>query len=424
MRLDWPVTKRSRKRRGFGPIGQLGSISVRFTVFAIGYALTFLFALNVLTAPALAQAAAPDASTPAVFATEAKQVLLIEAETGSVLFEKNSEQPFTSASLSKMMVADVVLEALKAGRLSLTQDFPVSESAWRTGGAPSRTATMFAAVRSRVPVDALLKGVMVQMANDACLILAEGMTGSEQGFVKLMNERAVQLGLKDSHFANATGLPDPGNKVTLRDMLTLAQAIRTDYPDFYKLYAQPDFEWNKIFQRNRNPLLGVSPGVDGLAAGFTEGEGYSIIASAEQNGVRLYLGLAGSESDKTRQDDAAKALAWGFSAFEKRRLFDAGQVIGQASVYGGEPAEVPLVSPQPVDVYVPVGSGEKVEARVVYRWPLRPGIETGAEVARLKVMLGDRMLRDLPLQAAARSDLGSLVKRTRDALVELLFSWV
>ncbi|WP_234889781.1 D-alanyl-D-alanine carboxypeptidase family protein [Agrobacterium vitis] len=373
---------------------------------------------------AFAQGAAADTSTPAVYASEAKQVLLIEAETGSVLFEKNSDQPFTSASLSKMMVAEVVLDALKSGRLTLSQDFPVSEFAWRTGGAPSRTATMFAAVRSRVPVEALLKGVMVQMANDACLILAEGMAGSEQGFVKLMNERAAALGLKDSHFANATGLPDPGNKVSLKDMITLAQALKTNYPDFYPLYAQPDFEWNKIFQRNRNPLLGQSPGVDGLAAGFAEGEGYSIVASAQQNGVRLYLGLAGSESDKTRQEDAAKALAWGFSAFEKRRLFEAGQVIGEASVYGGEPAQVPLVSPQPVDVYLPVGASDKLEAKVIYPWPLRPGVTQGQQVGHLKVMLGDKVLRDMPLQAASPSTLGSLVKRTRDALVELLFSWV
>ncbi|MVA51450.1 D-alanyl-D-alanine carboxypeptidase [Agrobacterium vitis] len=405
-------------------------VTKRFWAYAGSYdrkivvLLAALFYGASLQTSAFAQAAATDAVTPAVYATEAKQVLLIEAETGSVLFEKNSDQPFTSASLSKMMVAEVVLDALKSGRLTLSQDFPVSEFAWRTGGAPSRTATMFAAVRSRVPVEALLKGVMVQMANDACLILAEGMAGSEQGFVKLMNERAAALGLKDSHFANATGLPDPGNKVSLRDMITLAQALKSNYPDFYALYAQPDFEWNKIFQRNRNMLLGQSPGVDGLAAGFAEGEGYSIVASAQQNGVRLYLGLAGSESDKSRQEDAAKALAWGFSAFEKRRLFEAGQVIGEASVYGGEPAQVPLVSPQPVDVYLPVGASDKLEAKVIYPWPLRPGVAQGQQVGHLKVMLGDKLLRDMPLQAGSPSTLGSLVKRTRDALVELLFSWV
>ncbi|MVA80352.1 D-alanyl-D-alanine carboxypeptidase [Agrobacterium vitis] len=411
MHIGLPVTKRFW--------AYVGSYNRKIVVL-----LATIFYSASLQVSAFAQAAATATATPAVYATEAKQVLLIEAETGSVLFEKNSDQPFTSASLSKMMVAEVVLDALKSGRLTLSQEFPVSEFAWRTGGAPSRTATMFAAVRSRVPVEALLKGVMVQMANDACLILAEGMAGSEQGFVKLMNERAAALGLKDSHFANATGLPDPGNKVSLRDMITLAQALKSNYPDFYALYAQPDFEWNKIFQRNRNPLLGQSPGVDGLAAGFAEGEGFSIVASAQQNGVQLYLGLAGSESDKTRQEDAAKALAWGFSAFEKRRLFEAGQVIGEASVYGGEPAQVPLVSSQPVDVYLPVGASDKLEAKVIYPWPLRPGVAQGQQVGHLKVMLGDKLLRDMPLQAASPSTLGSLVKRTRDALVELLFSWV
>ncbi|MBB4954600.1 D-alanyl-D-alanine carboxypeptidase (penicillin-binding protein 5/6) [Agrobacterium vitis] len=377
-----------------------------------------------LPVPAMAQAVSGGAAAPAVFATEAKQVLLIEAETRSVLFEKNTSTPFTSASLAKLMTVDVVLDALKTGKLSLTQEFPVSEYAWRTGGAPSRTAAMFAAVRSNVPVEALLKGVMVQMANDACLVLAEGMAGSEDNFVKLMNARAVELGLKDSHFANATGLPNPDNKVSARDLVTLAEHIKNTYPEFYTLYAQPEFEWNRILQRNRNPLLGQVPGVDGLVAGFAEGEGYSIVASAEQNGVRLYLALAGSATDKTRQDDAARAFAWGFSAFEKRRLFEAGQIVGKASVYGGAPGEVALVSPQAVDVYVPTDAVGRLTAKLVYRWPLRPPIEAGQEVARLHVMLGDRLLRDLPLQAAEPSRLGPLMKRVRDAVVEVLFSWV
>lgn len=363
-------------------------------------------------------------ASPIGFVTEAKQVLLVEEETGSVLFEKNTSTPFTSASLAKLMTADVVLDAIKSGKLTLTQEFPVSEYAWRTGGAPSRTAAMFAAVRSRVPVEALLKGVMVQMANDACLILAEGMAGSEDAFVKLMNDRAVALGLKDSHFANATGLPNPDNKVSARDMVALAEHIKNTYPEFYKLYAQPDFEWNRIAQRNRNPLLGQAPGVDGLVAGYTDGEGYSIVASAEQNGVRLYLALAGSATDKTRQEDAARAFAWGFSAFEKRRLFEAGQTVGKASVYGGNPGEVSLVSPQAVDVYVPKDSVSRLTAKVVYRWPLRPPFAAGQEIARLHVMLGDKELRDLPLQAAEPSNVGPLMKRVRDAVVELLFSWV
>jgi len=363
-------------------------------------------------------------TAPNGFVTEAKQVLLVEEETGTVLFEKNTSTPFTSASLAKLMTVEVVLDAIKSGKLTLTQEFPVSEYAWRTGGAPSRTAAMFAAIRSRVSVDALIKGAMVQMANDACLVLAEGMAGSEDAFVKLMNARAVALGLKDSHFANATGLPNPDNKVSARDLITLAEHIRNTYPEFYKLYAQPEFEWNKITQRNRNPLLGQVPGVDGLVAGFAEGEGYSIVASAEQNGVRLYLALAGSATDKTRQDDATKAFAWGFSAFEKRRLFEAGQTVGKANVYGGNPGEISLVSPQAVDVYVPTDAVSRLTAKVVYRWPLRPPIASGQEVARLHVMLGDKELRDLPLQAVEPSTLGPLLKRVRDAVVELLFSWV
>jgi serine-type D-Ala-D-Ala carboxypeptidase (penicillin-binding protein 5/6) len=378
------------------------------------------------TLPAVTPAdkGAPAQAAPNGFVTEAKQVLLVEEETGTVLFEKNTSTPFTSASLAKLMTVEVVLDALKNGKLSLSQEFPVSEYAWRTGGAPSRTAAMFAAIRSRVSVEALLKGAMVDMANDACLVLAEGMAGSEDAFVKLMNARAVAMGLKDSHFANATGLPNPDNKVSARDMIALAEHIKSTYPEFYKLYAQPEFEWNKITQRNRNPLLGQVPGVDGLVAGFAEGEGYSIVASAEQNGVRLYLALAGSATDKTRQDDATRAFAWGFSAFEKRRLFEAGQTVGKASVYGGNPGEISLASPYAVDVYVPTDAVGRLTAKVVYRWPLRPPIAAGQEVARLHVMLGDKELRDLPLQAVEPAQVGPLLKRVRDAVVELLFSWV
>ncbi|MDQ0453758.1 D-alanyl-D-alanine carboxypeptidase family protein [Rhizobium paknamense] len=356
--------------------------------------------------------------------TDAKQVLLVEEETGTILFEKQSAAAFSSASLSKLMTAEVVLDALKNGRLRLEDEFPVSENAWRTGGAPSRTATMFAAVRSRVPVSALLRGLMVQMANDACLILAEGMAGSEENFVKRMNERAAALGLKDSHFANATGLPDPGNKVSARDMLKLAEHVRQAYPEFYSLYKQPDFEWNRIFQRNRNPLLGQAPGVDGLVAGFAEGEGYSVVASAEQNGTRLFLVMAGSETEKARVDDAARAFAWGFSSFEKIRLFEAGQEVEKATVYGGEPKQVALVAEQPVDVYAPLGSADKLEADVTYAWPLRPGFGKGDEIARLQIRLGDKVLRQEPLHAADASALAPLTARARDALVELLFFWL
>jgi serine-type D-Ala-D-Ala carboxypeptidase (penicillin-binding protein 5/6) len=408
------------------------SLPIRKSAVALASALALLVvAGGQFAAPAFSQnpsvatdRASANSSVPAVFATEAKQVLLVEAETGSVLFEKNISTPFTSASLSKLMTVEIVLDALKSGKLSLEQTFPVSEYAWRTGGAPSRTAAMFAAVRSRVPVEALLKGVMVQMANDACLILAEGMAGSEDNFVKLMNERAIALGLKDSHFANATGLPNPDNKVSARDLITLAEHIKNTYPAFYKLYAQPEFEWNHITQRNRNPLMGQVPGVDGLVAGFAEGEGYSIVASAEQNGVRLYLALAGSATEQTRRDDAARAFAWGFSAFEKKRLFDAGQIVGNASVYGGAPGEISLASPQAVDVYVPTDAVGKLTAKLVYRWPLRPPIAEGQEVARLHILLGDKQLRDLPLQAVSSSQLGTLMKRVRDAVVELLFSWI
>ncbi|WP_027486379.1 D-alanyl-D-alanine carboxypeptidase family protein [Allorhizobium undicola] len=358
------------------------------------------------------------------FTTQARQVLLVEEETGSILFEKQADEAFAPASLAKLMTADLVLEAVKTGQLRLQDELPVSENAWRTGGAPSRTAAMFAAVRSRIPVEALLQGLMVQMANDACLVLAEGMAGSEADFVKRMNAQAAKLGLKASHFANATGLPDAENKVSARDMITLVRHLREHYPEFYGYYKQPDFTWNRIFQRNRNPLLGQVPGVDGLAAGYAEGEGYSVVASAEQNGTRLLLVLAGSESEKTRLEDAARAFAWGFSAFEKIRLFQAGQQVGRAKVYGGAPEDIGLVTEQPVDVYAPLGSAVRLEITTTYAWPLRPKISAGEEIGTLKVRLGEKVLRDLPLRSADDASFGSLPARARDALMELLFFWL
>ncbi|NKN37662.1 D-alanyl-D-alanine carboxypeptidase [Agrobacterium sp. a22-2] len=358
------------------------------------------------------------------FESRAAQAILIEAETGTLLYAKNEAQPIASASLAKLMTMELVFAALKSGEIRGDTEFMVSEHAWRTGGAPSRTATMFAALKSRIRVEDLVKGVTVQMANDACIILAEGMAGSEEKFAERMNARAKVLGLKDTVFANATGLPNPLNKTSARDMALLARHIAASYPEEYRLYALPEFEWNKILQRNRNPLLNMDIGADGLLTGYAEQSGYAIVASAQRGGVRLFLAMSGLASDKERTEEAARVLNWGLTSFERKRVFEAGEVIGAASVYGGAASSLDLITPAPVEVFVPVANPERLAARIVYRWPLSAPVEAGREVGVLRIFSGERLLREVPLQTAAAVEKGSLRRQATDALLELLFFWL
>lgn len=385
--------------------------------------LVFLTGLVWLLAGAgVAAAQTQTVAAPQLIETKASQVYLIEAATGTVLLAKNETQSFAPASLAKLMTLEVVFDALQKGEIRLDTIYPVSEYAWRTGGAPSRTSTMFAAVKSQVPVADLIKGIAVQTANDGCLIIAEGLAGSEAKFVERMNARAAELGLGDSHFGNATGLPHPDNRSTLFDLVTLSRHLVETYPELYQIFRLPEFEWNKILQRNRNPLL--SFGADGLGTGFAEGSGFALVASAERNGRRLFLGLGGLATDKERTDEAMRLLSWGFDGFEMRTLFKAGEVIGEASVYGGAQSTVPLVSAKPVEVYVPVNNPERLQARIVYRWPLNPPVAANTEIATLNVFSGERPLVSLPLKSAAAVEVGTLRQRAWDAVIELLFFWI
>ncbi|QEE43910.1 D-alanyl-D-alanine carboxypeptidase [Rhizobium sp. WL3] len=367
-------------------------------------------------------AQAPSVEIRQVIETKAAQVYLIEASTGTVLLSKNERQSFAPASLAKLMTLEVVFDALKKREIRPDTIYPVSEYAWRTGGAPSRTSTMFAAVKSQVPVGDLVRGIAVQTANDGCLIIAEGMEGSEAKFVERMNARAAELGLTDSRFGNATGLPHPDNRSTLYDLVKLSRHLVDTYPDLYRTFSLPEFEWNKIFQRNRNPLL--SYGADGLGTGFSEGSGFAIVASMERDGRRLFLGMSGVATDKERTEEATRLLTWGFDGFEMRTLFKAGEVIGEASVYGGAQSKVPLVAAEPVEVYVPVNNPDRLQARIVYRWPLQPPVAADREVATLNVFSGERPLRSLPLKSAETVEVGTLRQRAWDAVIELLFFWI
>ncbi|TDK38591.1 D-alanyl-D-alanine carboxypeptidase [Rhizobium deserti] len=385
--------------------------------------LPLLVCLAVLPVLSLCGTAWAEEAAPA-FATKAKQIYMVEAKTGTVLLASNENQAFPPASLAKLMTMELVFSAIKRGEITPETMYSVSENAWRTGGAPSGTTTMFAVLKSQMRVDDLVKGVVIQNANDACIVLAEGISRTEGEFASRLSARAKDLGLSRSVFGNATGLPSAESRSTVRDMVELARHIHREYPEYYPFYAQPDFQWNKILQRNKNPLLGLNIGVDGLGAGFAEGSGFALVASVERQGTRLFLAMAGLASDKERSEEARKALEWGLSAFQTRLLFIQGAPIGQASVYGGSATHVDLVAKEPVDIYLPTNNPERLSGRIVYRWPLRAPVSQGQDVGVLRISSGERVVREVPLVASATVGKGGLVSQATDALMELMFFWL
>ncbi len=346
--------------------------------------------------------------------------ILMEIESGSVLYEKAPDQPVAPASLAKLMTVATVFDQIEIGNIKLDDEFFISTDAWRRGGAPSGGSTMFAAIHSRVPVQDLLKGAIIQSGNDACIALAEGIAGNEEAFARLMNDRAREIGLTKSNFTNATGLPDPEMRVTVREMARIAQHIIKTYPEYYKWFGEREFTWNKIRQQNRNPLLNMNIGADGLKTGFTKDAGYNIVGSAEQNGLRLVVVVVGAKTAKDRADDAKKLLEWGFKGFEGRILFAEGQTVAEAKVFGGERSYVPLVAKGEVKLMLPRGSTDRISAKVVYTGPVRAPVRQGQDIGRLQVWRNDFMTLDVPLQAAEPVGRGGTFGRAYDAAAELV----
>jgi D-alanyl-D-alanine carboxypeptidase (penicillin-binding protein 5/6) len=354
------------------------------------------------------------------YQTAAAHAILIEADSGSVLFEKGADDLIPPASLSKLMTQEVVFNEIKQDRLKPTTEFRVSTNAWRRGGAPSRTSSMFIPINSKVSVDDLLHGAIIQSANDACIALAEGISGNESAFAELMTKRARELGLTKSTFGNSTGLPDPRQLMTARELAKLARHLIETYPDYYKYYSEREFTWNKIRQYNRNPLLPMNIGADGLKTGFTKEAGYGLVGSAVQNGLRLIVVVNGLRSEKERADEAKKMLEWGFNNFQSGLLFSEGQEIAQAKLYGGAKGHVPLTARKEVRLMVPRGSRDKIIARVVYSGPVPAPVQQGQKIGTLKVWRGESVVLEVPLQAAESVDAGSMPRRAFDAATELV----
>jgi D-alanyl-D-alanine carboxypeptidase (penicillin-binding protein 5/6) len=354
------------------------------------------------------------------FDGDAPTAILIEATSGAVLFEKNADELRAPSSMMKLVTAEVVFHAIKQGDIKLTDEYRVSENAWRRGGAPAGGSTMFAALNSKISVDDLLHGAIIQSGNDACIVLAEAMAGNERTFAAdFMTKRAREIGLPRSTFANSNGLPDPGNKMTVRELAILARHIIQTYPEFYKLFGEKEFTWNKIKQPNRNPLLNSLDGADGLKTGFTKEGGYGMVGSAVQNGVRLIVAINGLEDPEDRATEAKKMLEWGFRNFEVRTVFSANQTIGYAKVFGGDSRSVALASHEPVKVMVQKNGTDKLIARIVYSGPVRAPFEAGQKVGAVKVWRGGNVAVETPVYAAEAVGRGSTMRRAVDGVAEL-----
>ena len=328
--------------------------------------------------------------------TTALHAILIDTSTGTILMEKDADVGTAPASMSKIMVLYMLFERLADGNLTMEDTFAVSEKAWRMGG-----SKMFVGVNTRVTISDLLRGVIVQSGNDASIVIAEGLGGTESNFAVEMTERGAELGLTNSVFKNATGWPEEGHVMSARDIATLALRLITDFPQYYAIFAETSFTYNDIKQSNRNPLLYDFPGADGLKTGYTEASGYGLAASAVRNGRRLILILNGLESVQDRTREAERLLDWGFREFANYTLFTEGEVVDNAPVWLGAQATVPLVIQDELTLTLSRTARRNMTVKTVYQSPIPARIETGTELAKLVIEAPDIPSVELPLVAGA-----------------------
>jgi serine-type D-Ala-D-Ala carboxypeptidase (penicillin-binding protein 5/6) len=356
------------------------------------------------------------------FDSQAKHAILIDAKSGAVFYEKDADTPVPPASMSKLMTQAIVFDALKKGALKLDQEFVISEDAWRRGGAAAGGSTMYAELHSRVKLDDLIHGAIIQSANDACIAIAEGMAGSEQAFTQRMASKAKELGLTNSTFANATGLPDPGHRMSVRDLSIVARYIVNTHPDYFKIYGQPEFTWNKITQQNRNPLLKEYPGADGMKTGYTKEAGYGLVGSAIRDGRRLIIVVAGLNSLNDRKVEAQKLLDWGFSQFKSIDLYEAGETVAKARVWGGTERWVNLIIPDAFKVALSSAEQAKAEVKLSYTGPLIAPVKAGQNIGRVRILVDGKAVSDAELVAATEvSAVDSMWKKALDSALIMVF---
>jgi serine-type D-Ala-D-Ala carboxypeptidase (penicillin-binding protein 5/6) len=401
-----------------GSLQPVGSSFTRGLVAAL--AVAGLVVACVTGAPAANNSVQGGQKKEGGFESNAPYAILIDGESGSVLYEKNADQLAAPSSMLKLMTAEVVFNELKKGTIKLTDEYRVSEFAWRKGGAPAGASTMFAALKSQIKVEDLLRGLAIMSGNDACIILAEGIAGNERAFAEMMTKRARELGLTQATFGNSSGISDPDNKMTVRELAKLARHIIITYPEFYRLFSEREFTWNKIRQQNRNPLLNVMPGADGFKTGHTKEGQYGMVGSVLQSGLRLIAVVNGMDDPDDRLTETKKILDWGYRNFEARPLFGADQVVGQAKVFGGQSSSVGLKSPTPIRLMVQRSGSDKLIARIVYTGPVRAPIEAGQRIGMVKVWRGDTIALEAPLYAEASVPKGSMTQKAFDTAGEMM----
>jgi serine-type D-Ala-D-Ala carboxypeptidase (penicillin-binding protein 5/6) len=365
------------------------------TLFAVGLCLHGAAAIH---ARAKARPSPPAEETVPTIGidTEARHAIIVEVETGAVLLDKGADEHIPPASMSKMMTAYLVFGMLKSGRAKLSDVLPVSEEAWRLGG-----SKMFVPLGGEVSIDDLLHGMVVASGNDACLVLAQGLAGGEAAFVNLMNKKAGEIGLKDSHFANVTGLPDPHHWSTARDLATLAIRTIEDFPDYYQLYRQEEFTYNNIKQGNRNTLIYKNIGADGLKTGHTQESGYSLTASVARGDRRIVIVLSDLPTMRARTEESLRLTEWAFRQFDDYHLFGAGDTVEAAEVWLGAAPRVPLTVAKNLVLTLPRNARKDMKVTVAYDGPIPAPIKKGETLGKLVVSAPQMPSVETPLVAAA-----------------------
>ncbi|SIO35706.1 D-alanyl-D-alanine carboxypeptidase (penicillin-binding protein 5/6) [Rhodovulum sp. ES.010] len=349
----------------------------------------------------------------AAFETRAKAAFVIDQTTDTVLLTKNADQPLPPASMSKLMTLNMVFEALRDGRVTLETRFSVSSRAMEIGG-----STMFLTDQDRPTVEELIRGIIVQSGNDACVVVAEGLAGSEEAFARLMTERAQALGMENSTFANSTGWPHPNQRMSMRDLGIIAQRLINEFPEYYGYFAEEEYPYDGRAPQNRfnrNPLLKLGIGADGLKTGHTQEAGYGLVGSALQDGRRVTFVITGLETETQRAEEGERIINWAFRQFVQRRIAREGERLAEAEVWMGEIEQVGLVAPDDLEILLPATVRGQVEAEVSFRDPILAPIEEGQELGELVIERPGMASERLPLVAARSVARGGFVPRLRAA---------
>jgi len=369
------------------------------------------------TAPIVQQGASTQTAVPTL---SAKAFVLLDANSGNALVVANPDVRLPPASLTKMMTIYIAMEALKVNRIHLNDPVTISERAWRTSG-----SKMFVKVGTQVSVQDLLNGIIVDSGNDACVALAEYIAGDENTFANLMNQQAELLGMRNTHFVDSTGLPDPNHYSSARDMAMLGRALVKDFPEYYGWFSQKWFTYNKIKQPNRNRLLWRDPSVDGIKTGHTDEAGFCLVASSLRQQTRLVSTLLGAPTDATRAEDTERLLNYGFRFFESRKMYGARTTLRTVRIFGGTDHMMPIgIGPQDAYITFPAGQYDALTARALIQAPLKAPITIGTQVGRIEIMLKDKLVANIPLIAQQTVQKGGWWQRSRDTVTLHLKQWI